>query len=298
MDFSKVLINCSRLGAVMSEPKGAMTDLMFERLEYLKSKPELTDKQNLERIELQFRMDNYDVTALSKGCMFYLVFLYSYMKYGSQKNKWSKGEGVPQMLRGTRMEKSSFEIIKRATGHHLYRYKTHLKNDFLKAQLDVIDGKDIKDSDKIIEIKTSYSQYDFMKQIMSDKVSRANNFQMQGYLAVTGKEYGEIYHVLADFTEDAIRENRDAMFKLLCPDGITTESFLEEWAQAEESMRFTHIPDEERVVYHKIDRDEKIIEKIYEKVEFCREWMTKFEQKHHNKVMLQIAEWEKQSSSK
>jgi len=277
----------------MSEPKGALTDLMFEKLETLKSKEELTDKQNLERIELQFRMDNYDPTALSNGCMMYLVFIYSYLKYGSQKHKWSKGEGVPQLMRGSRMEKSSFEIIKRATGQNLYRYKSLLKNDYLKAQLDVINAKNPEESTKIIDIKTSYSQFDFMKTIKADKISRANNFQMQGYLAVTGKEFGEVYHVLADFTEEAILEQRSAMHKILCPDGITTEHFLEEWAQSEESMRFAHIPDEERVIYHQVERDEKIIAKIYEKVEFCRTWLQEFELKHHNKVMSQQAEWEK-----
>lgn len=293
MDFSTVRLNCSRLGAVMSEPKGALTDQMFDKLEYLKSKETLTDKQNLERIELQFRMDNYDPTVLSKGCMMYLVFLYSYMKYGSQKHKWSTGDIKPQLLRGTKMEKSSFEIIKRATGQNLYRYKSLLKNDFLKAQLDVINAKNPDDATKVIDIKTSYSQFDFMKVVNSDRILRSNNFQMQGYLGVTGKEYGEVYHVLADFTEEAILEQRNAMHKILCPDGITTETFLEEWAQVEESMRFSHIPDEERVIYYKVERDEKIIAKIYEKVEFCRTWLSEFEQKHHNRVMLQIAEWEK-----
>jgi hypothetical protein len=279
----------------MSEPKGALTDLMFDKLEYLKSKEELTEKQNLERIELQFRMDNYDPTALSKGCMMYLVFIYAYLKYGTQKHKWSKGEGVPQLIKGSRMEKSSLEIIKRVTGQNLYKYKTLLKNDCLKAQLDVIDAKHPEDATKVIDIKTSYSQFDFMKVINSERVSRANSFQMQGYLAVTGKEYGEVYHVLADFTEESIIEQRNAMMKILCPDGITTEYFLEEWAQAEESMRFSHIPDDERVRYYKVDRDEKIIEKIYEKVEFCRSWLADFAKKHHNIVMLQNAAWHKES---
>lgn len=276
----------------------ALTDAMFDKLEELKSKPTLTDKQNLQRIELQFRMDNYDPTALSNGCMLYLVFIYSYMKYGSQKHKWSKGEGVPKLMRGSRMEKSSFEIIKRVTGQNLYRYKSQLKNDYLKAQLDVINAKVPEDSTKVIDIKTSYSQFDFMKVVKADKISRSNNFQMQGYLAVTGKEYGEVYHVLADFTDEAISEHRNALHKILCPDGVTTEDFLEEWAQAESAMRFAHIPDDERVVFHRVERDEKIIEKIYEKVEFCRAWLQEFESKHHNKVMAQSAQWEKELSLK
>ncbi len=120
MDFSKVRLNCSRLGVVMSEPKGSLTDKMFEKLEWLKAKESLTEKQEIERIELQFRMDNYDPKALSQGCMMYLMFLYQYLKYGKQY-QISSSKGPSQLMKGIKMEKSSFEIIKNVTGQELYR---------------------------------------------------------------------------------------------------------------------------------------------------------------------------------
>lgn len=294
MDFSKVRLNCSQLGAVMSEPKGNLTDLMFERLEKLKSKTELTPKQELERIELQFRMDNYDPLALSKGCMSYLMFLYSYLKYGRQ-HKLKAGTGIAQLIKGSKMEKKSFEIIKRLTGLNFHRYKKNLKTDYLRGNLDVINAEFLEDATKIIDIKTSFSQFHFMKSATSE-IARADNFQMQGYLALTGKDQGEVYHCLTDFTEEVIKEQRNQMIQLLCPDGVITEQFEEEWEMAENSMRFGHIPDEERVIFHPVERDDKIIGKIYEKVEFCREWLAEFESKHHNKVADQLAEWQRQLS--
>lgn len=295
MDFSKVLINCSRLGAVMSEPKNSLTDAMFDELERLKAKPTLTGPQELKKIELQFRMDNYDPTALSKGCMMYLLFVYCYLKYGVSipVNKAGDGKGVSRMVRGSEMEKSSFEIIKRATGQQLYKYKAQLKNDYLKGQLDAIDAKTIGNATKVIDIKTADSQFNFMKAVNSDNVTRAYNFQMQGYLAITGLDYGEIYHCLPDFSDEVIEQQRNEMFKLLCPDGVETEFFKEEWQQAEKTMRFAHIPDEERLMFYPIERDEKIILKIYEKVEFCREWLSSFENKHKNKVAAYLEQWTK-----
>jgi hypothetical protein len=293
MDFSNVKLSCSNLGTIMSEPNGVMTDKMFNRLEYLKSRNTLTDKMELERIELQFRMDNYDPTGLSKGCMNYLMFIYQYLKYGKQVYHVKKSKRqLAAMNRGSKMEKTSLEIIKRVTGQQLTRHKSQLSNDFLKGQLDVINGKTLEKSTKIIDIKTSYSQFDFMKCINSDLI-RSYNFQMQGYFALTGKEYGEIYTVLPDFTEDVIEENKEKMIELLCPDGVITDHFLEEWAYAESSMRFSHIPDEERIVVHKTERDEKIIAKIEEKVEFCREWLSSFETKHMNKIAAQLEQWQK-----
>lgn len=289
MDFSQVKLNCSRLGVVMSEPKGALTDKMFEKLEWLKGKEQLTDKQEVERIELQFRMDNYNPKALSQGCMLYLMFLYQYHKYGKQI-QFSKKQAPVAMVKGTRMEKSSLEIIKRVTGYDLYRYKSKLSNDRLKGQLDVIDAQHIDDSTKIIDIKTSYSQFDFMKKVATE-ANRKDCDQMQGYFAITGKDNGEIYYTLADFTEDMIQEQRVQLLDLLCPDGHETEYFIEEWSILERSMRFDHIPDEERIIVQTVERDDKYIGKIYEKVDFCREWLAEFESKHKKKIADQLEKW-------
>ncbi len=293
MDFSKVKLICTQLGTIMSEPKGALTDKMFKDLEALKAKPSLTPKQECTKIELQYRMDTYDSTELSGGCKNYLMFIYQYLKYGKQVYHIKKSKRqVTAMNRGSKMEKTSFEIIKRVTGQNLFRHKTRISNEYLKGQLDVIDGPTLKKAKKIIDVKTSYSQFDFMKCVNSDLL-RSYSFQMHGYFAITGKDYGEVYHVLPDFTEDVIQEHKDKMMELLCPDGVVTPEFLEEWQYAEDNMRFSHIPDEDRIIMYPVERDEKIIGKIYEKVEFCREWLAKFEEKHLNKIATQLEYWRK-----
>jgi len=293
MDFSKTKLACNRLGTIMTEPKGYLSDKMFNRLEYLKGKESLTDLQNIERIELQFRMDNYDPSALSQGCTNYLMFIYQYLKYGKQVYHMKKSKRqITAMVRGSKMEKTSYEIIKRVTGQNLFRHKQQLSNDYLRGQLDVINAKTIKASTKIIDIKTAYSQFDFMKCVNAD-LQRQYSFQMHGYFALTGKDYGEVYHVLPDFTEDVIEEHKNRMVEILCPDGVLTDEFIEEWEAAEDQMRFSHIPDEERVIMYPVDRDEKIIGKIYEKVEFCREWLAKFEEKHLAKISAQLNLWQK-----
>ena len=115
---------------------------------------------------------------------------------------------------------------------------------------------------------------------------------MQGYMAVTGKPFGEVFRVLSDFTEDDIEKQKDKLVRELCPDGVLTEEFEEEWYMTENAMRFSNIPEEERITYFHTERDEKIIDKIYEKVEFCREWLSEFEAKHINKVAGQRLLWQ------
>jgi hypothetical protein len=219
------------------------------------------------------------------------MFLYQYLKYGKQY-QISPKKGAAQMIKGSQMEKSSFEIIKNVTGQQLYRYKARLKSDYLTGQLDVIDAKHIDDSTKVVEIKTCYSHFDFMKRVASDAVKKDND-QMQGYFSITGKDHGEIYYTLADFSEEAIQEERAQLFDLLCPDKVETEYFLEEWGIVERSMRFAHVPDEERLIAQTVERDDKLIGKINEKVEFCREWLAEFEQKHLKKIASQIEAWQR-----
>lgn len=296
MDFSNLKFNCSQLGRVMSEPKQGITDKMFQRLEYLKSRPDPTPPQKLEMIELQFRFDNYDPNVLSGTCSSYLMFLYAYKRYGGGfKLKGGTG-GIAQFVKGASGERSSAELIERVTGEKLYRYKSSVSDSYLKGRMDIINAKEIKDATKIIDVKTSFRPVDFMKQVNTEELSRTDSFQMQGYLSITGKDYGEVYHCLGDFSEDKIEEQKMLLAEELCPDGILTDEFFEEWAILESSMRFGHIPDEERVVLHKVYKDEKIIAKIYEKVEFCREWLAKFHEKHKNRISTQKLLWQKLSS--
>lgn len=289
MDFSQLRINCSRLGVIMTEPQGRLTDKMFDELERLKMMPTLSEKQEAKRIELQFRMDNYDPLALSEGCKKYLIFLYQYLRYGRSYRVTTKAAPL-QLLKGSRMESSGFDLIKLVTGKDFRRHKSELKNSHLKGRLDVIDGQTLEESTKIIEIKTPYTQFDFMKYV-TETVKRQDNFQMQGYFSLTGKDHGEIYHCLSDFSEDFIMEQRQKMKELLCEDGYETDDFIEEWQAAERSLRFGHIRDEERVIMHRVERDDKIIAKINEKVEFCREWLAGFEEKHLRKISDQMDEW-------
>jgi len=48
----------------------------------------------------------------------------------------------------------------------------------------------------------------------------------------------------------------------------------------EDNMTFDEIPEKERIIGFKVDRDDKVIEEIYKKVIQCREWLVEFE-KHH-----------------
>ena len=281
MDFSKIKISCSRLGVVMTDAKGIMSELMQLELSRLKIKENLTQIQEWRLSDLQYRADTYDPKKVSGSCESYLISLFGYLKYG--RRPVLKGDVPIRLIKGTRSEVRATEMVEKVTVHKLHKYKTPIGNDYLKGKLDVLDAPTIDASKLIVEIKNSSNLHQFLKSA-KEPLPIKIFYQMQGYLALTGKERGIVYYCLVDMPDDVIQEQHELLARELCPDGVITDLFEEEWAEKERGFRFQDIPEEERIIPFPVDRDEKIIENIYEKIELCREWLADFEQVHKKKT--------------
>lgn len=281
MDFSKVKIQPSRLGVVMADVKGIMSESMQIELARLKIKESLTQNQEWRLADLQYRQDTYDPKKVTGSCESYLISLYGYLKYGRRPQM--KGDMPIQLIKGIKSEIRATEMVERVTAQKLYRYKSKLTNDYLNGQLDVLDAKKVEDSKLIVEVKNSSRLPNFLysaKEPLPTKIF----FQMQGYFALTGKERGLVYYCLVDLPDHLIEEQKQLLFNELCPDGVFTSLFEEEWAEKEHGFRYNDIPEEERIIPFYVERDERIIENIYEKIDICREWLAKFEQTHKSKT--------------
>jgi hypothetical protein len=265
----------------MSAAQGIMSEKMFTELARLKERQNLTQKQQWRHDDLQYRLDTYDPKSISSNCKDYLIMLYSYLKYG--KRYYVKGEQPFHLIKGTSTEKPATELVQRVTGQKLFRNKKQMSNDYVKGALDVTDRPDIKDSKLVVEIKNSYNLINFL-QTANHPLPNNIYFQMQGYFALTGKDKGVVYNCLVDSPDHLIKKEYDSLFQKLCPYGEATDFFKEEWAKMEAGFRFEDIPEEERVIPFPVERDEKIIELMYEKIELCREWLAEFEQVHKKKT--------------
>ena len=281
MDFSQVRFNPSRLGYVMADAKGIMSDTMRLELSRLKIKETLTQIQEWRMADLQYRLDTYDPKKVSGGCEGYLIGLYSFLKYGRRPE--FKGDAPIQLIKGLRSEVRATEMVARVTAQNLFRYKKRFTDEYLSGQLDVLDAKDFHESKVIIEIKNSAGLHGFIRS-SKEPLPRKYFWQMQGYFALIGKENGIVYNCLVDYPDHIIKEQHDLLFAELCPDGIMTDFFEEEWNEKEKGFRFSDIPEEERIIPFPVERDEKSIERIYEKIDICREWMAEFEKIHSKKT--------------
>lgn len=266
----------------MGNSKESITEVQLADIEYLKQrqliKP-LTEKQEEKLARLLKRRDDTIAGTLNKGCLSYLLYIYQRRRYGNVYKLKTEVPAALQLRNGTVSEPNSVQLLSEYYQRPFYRDTRKVTNDFLRGQTDVINTPLIEDATEIVDVKSILSVSDFLKMVGAP-VRKSDYYEMQGYLGITGIEDGMICYCLPDIPADIVQQQWDIMFREMCPDGIVTNNFETNWALAESSMRRDGISISERVISHRIKRDEKIISNIYEKVDICRAWLNEFHGQH------------------
>lgn len=280
MDFSNLRINCTRIGKIFTKNKDCITEKELLRIDTLIAKERLGKITDLELERLDFLANKREESSphiIGVGAQMYLLYIYALKKYGLPVKLFAEGSIHASAANGILKEPYSIELISRIYNKRLYRNKQTIKNDKLLGVIDAWDCPDWKDSDCVHEIKTTS---DIRKFLIRKRypLSKDTFLQMQGYLALTDKNIAEVNFCLVDFPESVIESQNDALFRYLCPDGIFTGQFEEEWAKMENKLRFVDVPDRDRIFTCIVDRNEEVIEKIYKRVDDCRKWLKEFKE--------------------
>ena len=283
INFNNVKIRSSALGLINTEPRGktnlekyneAIALLSEEEVKYDGMKKELKSaiakaekiaklKSEIELLE-QIKYDS----QLSETCKSYLVQTYILEKYGRVKEVSTK-----EMKKGILVEDDSINLVSIIDGILYSKNTERFSNDFITGTPDIINGNEI------IDIKSSWDIFTFLSNIQ-DPISELYYAQLQGYMALTGATVGTIAYCLTNTPDSIIEGEKYALLRNM--DAVTEEdpAYKRELAKLERNRRFSDIPIEERVLTFSIDRDDNYIEKIYRKVEKCREFLYEFEQSH------------------
>ena len=80
--------------------------------------------------------------------------------------------------------------------------------------------------------------------------------------------------------QEIINGEKNRIFRTMNPATEENADYKKVIARLENNMTFDEIPIRERVVRFKVDRDETLINNIYQRVEQCREWLREFEKIH------------------
>lgn len=241
MDWSKTLIRCSTIGSLMTEPK---------------------EKAAKEAGEL------------SKSAKTFLKKTYAREKYGRESDIVTK-----QMQKGIEVEEESITLLSRVFKKMLKKNEIRLNNEFITGVPDIFTGDTIDKAETITDIKSSYDLFSFLPHV-GEPLDRDYYYQLQGYMALSGAKKANIAYCLVNTPEHIIQAEKYKLFKVMNVISEEAPEFIAEAMKIEKALTFDDIPKEERVLIFSVDRDDNVIESIYQKVEKAREFLSEFEQSH------------------
>lgn len=275
-NWNEAFIRCSCIGKIMANGRGSvLTEKQAVELERLQSLEKRTDKQEE---TLQVLLEKRDATpSLSDTCKSYLKEVYMYYKYG--KESVGGSERSRYTIKGRSVEDESIMLLSRLDGIHYEKNQHRFQNQYLTGEPDIIVSSQDGNTEKIIDIKSSWDGNSLLSNIGSP-LNPLYFYQVQGYMALTGAKSAEVAYVLVNMPQEIINGEKNRIFRTMNPATEENIDYKKAIHRLEFNMTFDEIPIKERVVRFAVERDEDLINKIYQRVEQCRDWLREFEEIH------------------
>jgi hypothetical protein len=226
----------------------------------------------------------------SLTCKRTLVKIFRRIKYNrdlSKSNKYTE--------KGITCEEDGITLYSRVKKKMFKKNTERLTNDFFSGELDLFEGKSIREAEETHDIKCSWSLDTFPS--LLDTPDYDYVCQGQSYLDLTGAKRHTIAYCLVNATPKLIDDaKRKKSYELGVID-TETEEYISACKEIEKDMIFDmelfkkqnphydlhtpmkewiyDIPMEERVITFTIERDEELIKSIKTRITNCRAWIDK-----------------------
>lgn len=257
MDADKILFRCSSLGHIMTDPRSK------------------ADKE---------------AGNLSESCKTHLIDVFISKHYHRNTEVQSKF-----LKKGNVAEEDSITLYSLLNKKYFKKNEEQLKNDFISGTPDLFRGESIHDATEIIDTKTSWDVFTYFRATHKDLADQYY-WQGQGYMALSGASKHTVayclvntpWHLISnelfkesykhpDGTPAAIELN---LIANMVYDRKTFEDYISKHgintmdaASLDIVNGFIEIPQEERMHEFTVERNDADIEKIYQRVKKCREYM-------------------------
>lgn len=263
-------IRCSAIGKIMTEPQGksieqkisdcknAISETILKRDA---TRPELKTWANLNARLSKLEWEHAELVTqigtprLSKTCVSFLESWVNEFVYQRRIEITSK-----TMDKGNLVED---DAIIYASGH-VKEMGLSSKN-MRKFGNDWADGEpDVISDDYVFDTKCSWS-HDTFPLYRPELEETDYDWQVKGYMALTGKTKGRVVFVLMSMPEEMIQ--KEARWKL------GTEFTRAEYEKFAEQFRYDSLPPYLRIKEYEVEHDETAIEAIKKRVLECREYI-------------------------
>jgi hypothetical protein len=306
-DFSRTLIRCSSIGQIMTSPQGKSP-----REKWLDCKAKLAEKEKeyadlderkrgmktgtnllakiVELREQEAELFRWkDVEPLSQTAKSYLAKVYAEVKYGKRSMQQLKGNKYTE--KGKLVEEDGIDLVCLLDRRMLTKNDIRVENEFLTGEPDLYVGESIYNASYLIDIKCPYDIASFLDNL-GGPLNPDYYAQIQGYMALCNCPEGEVSYCLVSAPVDMVQEElRKAYYRIGC---VTEEDerYKKEKREIVNNMTFEEIPPEHRRLKFHVTRDQAYIDKVYQKVEQSRKYLSEIERMHLGELLQEIKELE------
>lgn len=274
MNWDNVLIRCSCLGKIMTPSKGSViTEKQLDELDRLSELPKRTEKQEVTYQSLLAKKNA--PPELSDTAKSYLKELYVYHKYG--KDTVGGSERSKYTIKGNSVEGNSIKLLSRLDNKNYSKNEDFFQNEFIRGTPDIL--WPTSSPTLVIDIKSSWDAASLLSHI-GESLNKDYFYQVQGYMALTGATEAEVCYCLVSMPDEIINSEKKRIYYLMNPATEENAEYKKAINRLEDNMTFDEIPEKERVVRFKVQRDDAVIQAIYERVRKSREWLAEFEEIH------------------
>ena len=213
-----------------------------------------------------------------------LIKIYNLVVYD-----WDEDVYTPAMEKGTLVQPESIAMYSKVEGKLFTENAEQLENEFFKGMPDVFDGKTVKTSKQVDDMKNSWSLKTFSPKFI-EPVTLSHRAQLNVYYDLSGAEGGNIVHTLISMPESMFKSECDRLLWKMANKGEIATEYAPEYIEAVEQLKkqhlFDHIDERERVFKQPVPKDEELIQKMKDKVPILRQWLAdyhKLRQNHYPK---------------
>lgn len=187
--------------------------------------------------------------TLSETAKSMLVLWYKEQLYGRKKELQSK-----YLTKGNTVENESIAYVNKIYGISWQKNEQTYSNDYLQGTPDIV-------ADLIIDIKNSWDFSTFP--LFSKNIpTKDYHWQVQGYMALTGKTKAAVIYTLMDLPDEQIEQE----YKHSGGSGLLSASF-------KASYKYQNISDNLKVKRYDFDYDPSMVEQIIAKVDEARQFI-------------------------
>lgn len=224
----------------------------------------LTNKDKLTPIQegkLKSLVDKRDNPPIPEGLKTHCKNWFKNVILGKRAARFSN----KYVEKGTLMEDEGIELASNVLGYPmLIKNEEFFSNEYFQGTPDIITG------DEVLDIKCSWSLDTFP--LFEDELpSKAYYWQLQVYMALTGLKKAKVIYCLVDTPDHLIEKEARSEAWNQGLDDVTIEMV----EAMTEQMTYSDIEESKRIKVFEVERNDKDIELLIERVKTCRNYIKK-----------------------